>query len=109
MRRRRAADPERARAYNREANARWRRANPEASRAIAVRHAQRLKAVIDDAKSVPCAACGNKFPPAAMDFHHRNAAEKSFNIGSFRGSAARLAEEIAKCDVLCACCHRTLP
>jgi hypothetical protein len=44
-----------------------------------------------------------------MDFDHREPAQKSFRLTSGTGmltSPERLAEEIAKCDVICANCHR---
>jgi hypothetical protein len=59
-------------------------------------------------KSVPCAMCGGTFPPYCMDFHHRNPNEKAFGIGQQAGVVGldRLLEEIEKCDILCANCHR---
>lgn len=43
-----------------------------------------------------------------MDFHHRNPAEKLFEIGpgSFRHSREDILIEVAKCDLLCSNCHR---
>jgi len=45
-----------------------------------------------------------------MDFDHRFPDEKSFNIGrdalAGRCSLEQLEREIAKCDVVCANCHR---
>lgn len=56
-------------------------------------------------KSVPCEDCGLVFPPEAMDFDHRPGEVKVDNCSKIRNLRA-LAEEIAKCDVVCACCHR---
>lgn len=56
-----------------------------------------------------CKVCGFKEHPSALDFHHRNPAQKSFEIGSFNRkgwSLKRIQEEIAKCDILCANHHR---
>jgi hypothetical protein len=55
----------------------------------------------------PCADCGGTFDPCQMDFDHRVPTEKSFFIarGSLKNRAVLLAE-IAKCDVVCANCHR---
>ena len=69
---------------------------------------ERLKAIIAEAKSVPCVDCGQQFPTAAMDFDHVRG-EKKYQIASmpFKGfSEEALLEEIAKCDVRCAVCHR---
>jgi hypothetical protein len=51
--------------------------------------------------------CKKKYPPYVMDFDHRDRSEKAFEVG--RGlyvSIKRLLIEIAKCDVVCANCHR---
>lgn len=63
---------------------------------------------IDDLKDKPCIRCGKKYPPYVMDYHHRNPKEKSFSIGRFwrRKSKKLLLNEISKCDLLCANCHR---
>jgi len=62
------------------------------------------------AKSVPCADCGLSFPYYVMDFDHRPGPVKCFNLANVAGqtriSLARLEAEIAKCDVVCANCHR---
>lgn len=57
----------------------------------------------------PC-RCGESHP-AALDFHHRESSSKSFDIstGLSRGySWNKMAEEIAKCDVICRNCHSIL-
>lgn len=58
-------------------------------------------------KNVPCADCGKKYPTHVMDFDHRNPLEKLKNIGNMKGySMQTLINEINKCDVVCANCHR---
>jgi hypothetical protein len=60
-------------------------------------------------KDVPCTDCGGRFLPHQMDFDHRDPSTKSFYIGSGRASLKSreaLLAEIAKCDVVCANCHR---
>lgn len=55
----------------------------------------------------PCERCGES-DSSALDFHHHDGA-KEFGIGqaNARGmSLRRVIEEIAKCRVLCASCHR---
>jgi hypothetical protein len=57
-------------------------------------------------KDVPCADCGGRFPPECMDFDHTEN-NKSFNIAPNRNvSWDRVLTEIAKCDIICANCHR---
>lgn len=55
----------------------------------------------------PCYDCGGMFPPEATDWDHLPGAIKKFNIAN--GSRRRLEvvlEEISKCQLVCACCHR---
>lgn len=62
---------------------------------------------LNEKKSGPCSDCGNRFPPECMDFDHRSSEVKLFNIAtSFNKSQDSLAAEIAKCDLVCANCHR---
>jgi hypothetical protein len=69
-----------------------------------------VRQIIREAKDRECADCGHRYPFYVMDFDHRQASEKRFNIGrdALRGSCSldELRNEIAKCDVLCANCHR---
>lgn len=68
---------------------------------------ERRRKFIDDLKSVPCQDCKNVFPPAAMDFDHRETSEKGFNVSAgMYGNEKLLLDEIAKCDVVCSNCHR---
>ncbi len=58
------------------------------------------------AKASPCADCGNCFPAPAMDFDHVRG-EKLMEVGGmWSWSRAKVLAEIAKCDLVCACCHR---
>jgi hypothetical protein len=45
-----------------------------------------------------------------MDFHHRDSTTKSFSLGwgVTNVGRQRLIQEIAKCDLYCAVCHRIL-
>jgi len=53
-----------------------------------------------------CEDCGYSKSVAALEFHHRDAGTKDFGLGDFNGSWERLLQEAAKCDLLCANCHR---
>jgi hypothetical protein len=66
----------------------------------------KLKNEIDELKNIPCMDCKNKFPSYVMDFDHKY--DKRFNIsqGYKAKSREKLLEEINKCDVVCANCHR---
>lgn len=53
-----------------------------------------------------CARCGYNAHPAALDFNHVHG-EKSLAIGQDPKAAwQKLMDEINKCEVLCANCHR---
>ena len=70
-----------------------------------LRIAKRLE-IINKAKSQPCMDCGQKFPEECMDFDHRE--NKLYTIANMKGNKIeKLIEEIAKCDIVCANCHRT--
>lgn len=65
-------------------------------------------AVVAKIKSGPCKDCGNKFPVICMDFDHVKPG-KVMNVSrmvSLGYSIKDIMEEIAKCDLVCACCHR---
>ena len=66
------------------------------------------KEMVREAKDKPCAICKNKYDPCAMDLHHIDPTTKSEGVnGMMRiGSYQKLQEEIDKCVVLCAVCHR---
>lgn len=59
-------------------------------------------------KDVPCADCHVKYMPFAMDFDHVRGT-KVANLSNMKGrlfSMDKIIEEIAKCEVVCANCHR---
>jgi hypothetical protein len=69
-----------------------------------------LRTFMRAAKAKPCADCGRLFPYYVMEFDHRDGETKCFNIadamGPHRVGKKRLLAEMAKCDVVCANCHR---
>lgn len=59
-----------------------------------------------DALKSGCAICGEK-DPIVLDFDHINQQEKCCSVSALIGkSETRLCTEIAKCQILCANCHR---
>ena len=68
---------------------------------------QKRKEQVDAMKS-PCVVCGWFEYPEAIDFHHRDSATKSGNVGTMTASAGmdKIRAEVAKCVCLCANCHR---
>ena len=58
-------------------------------------------------KNQPCADCGKSYPYYVMDFDHREDETKEFGLNAVTQKAINsLKREIAKCDVVCANCHR---
>lgn len=62
--------------------------------------------IINAAKQAPCADCGRTFPPIAMDFDHVGGVKVNHVARMVSYSLDKLRAEIAKCEVVCACCHR---
>lgn len=64
----------------------------------------RSRVIVREAKQEGCAKC-DESEPACLDFHH--VGDKDRTVSSMMGmSDTRLRDEIAKCVVLCANCHR---
>jgi hypothetical protein len=62
--------------------------------------------LIDSFKEAPCVDCKQTFPPYVMDFDHVED-NKYTNVSSMLGhSKEKVLEEIAKCELVCANCHR---
>lgn len=64
--------------------------------------------VLDQLRSVPCTDCGGRFAQCSMDFDHRDPSQKFARVPSLIGRASldRILAEAAKCDIVCANCHR---
>lgn len=65
------------------------------------------RAILDEFKSnTPCKDCGGFFEASQMDLDHISG--KTDNVSQLVGRASleRVAEEVAKCDLVCANCHR---
>lgn len=100
-------DPVVRRAYNIAFHRRRYRTDPKGHMAVVKRRVSEIGAWVREQK-IRCQKCGEDHP-AVLDFHHRDRHAKSFTISTLwrRGwSKARIAAEIAKCDVLCSNCHR---
>lgn len=65
--------------------------------------------LLDVLRDVPCADCGRRFAPCAMDFDHRDPVMKRCGVTRMvgRAGAATILAEAAKCDIVCANCHRS--
>ena len=66
----------------------------------------RSMAILLEAKNKPCTDCGVVYPACVMEFDHLST--KRYNVAqAVRMTAPRLLmREIAKCELVCANCHR---
>lgn len=69
----------------------------------------RIRSFIQELKTAPCKDCGGTFHHHSMDFDHLPGSIKKFSIaiasaGAF--SMDRVRDEMVKCDLVCANCHR---
>lgn len=73
-----------------------------------VKRAAWRRYVVEIKENTPCMDCEIQYPHYVMDFDHRPGTEKKFQIGNPSNvpSMEALKEEIAKCDLVCANCHR---
>lgn len=54
-----------------------------------------------------CHDCNTTYPYQVFEFHHLNPKEKDYDWGKLRlRSPEKIAEELSKCVMLCANCHR---
>jgi hypothetical protein len=57
----------------------------------------------------PCTDCDKSFPYYVMDFDHRDPATKFADVSSMvkrMFAWDKVLAEVAKCDLVCVCCHR---
>ena len=102
----REANPEKMRQYRRE----WYRRNKKHAVAKSVKRRKELQKWLKEYKAtLSCMNCGEDHP-ACIVFHHRDPSKKDATIAHIvyqKGwGRKRIMEEINKCDVLCANCHR---
>lgn len=70
---------------------------------------KKRKEILVDYKGGKCEICGYNRCLSALEFHHLNEEEKSFSISSKNiVSIDRYKEEVDKCILVCANCHREI-
>ena len=69
---------------------------------------QTIRRLCVEALGDACRRCGASYPDRVYDFHHRDRHSKISDPSDLidNASLAVIAEEVAKCDLLCANCHR---
>lgn len=82
----------------------------ETEKAYYVERRRKKREFLDKLRDRPCLDCGGKFPTYVMEFDHvPERGKKSFpvaNGGNWSLISGPLLEELKKCDVICANCHR---
>jgi len=71
---------------------------------------RKLKRMAVELKGGKCQICGYSKYIGAMDFHHIDEGNKSFDLSSkgLTRSWERIKEEIGKCILVCSNCHREI-
>lgn len=83
-------------------------ANRDRMRGYVSPQRRRNQAIVDEHKRRIGCRCGER-DPIALDLHHRDPDEKTATVAALmNGATALLIAEVAKCDVICANCHRKL-
>ena len=84
--------------------------NADRYKAKARQRQHEISEFLREQKRKPCLDCGHSFPTYCMDFDHvPDRGEKLMEISQMarrRASWAAIHAELAKCDVVCANCHR---
>ena len=72
------------------------------------RKKEQLRAIAQERKAQPCADCGESFPYYVMDFDHREGEVKIAHVSRLVSmmNLPQLLDEMDKCDVVWANCHR---
>jgi hypothetical protein len=83
--------------------------HPEKARLYDVKNREANRQLVQTLKAVPCADCGVRYPHYIMDFDHLPEFKKRKKISRMTFASYSLETiraEAAKCDVVCANCHR---
>ena len=74
------------------------------------RRRDKLKELAVHYKGGKCSVCGYSRYIGALEFHHVDPSNKDFGIGSkgYTRSFSKIKEELDKCILVCANCHREI-
>ena len=99
--------------YYREKSRQWRVDNPDQMRRnnkVSYLKRKQLALEIQEFKTnKPCTVCNNYFPSECLDFDHIDPSTKTACVGAMVAKGYNkdtIFKEIAKCVLICACCHR---
>jgi len=99
-------NPELVKERAKQAMKKFREEHPDQYRKIYDKRREKRRRLINEIKDNPCKDCGNKFPPECMDFDHVKGKKTGSIYQLYMASLQKLNEELAKCDLVCANCHR---
>jgi hypothetical protein len=84
----------------------WAKKNRAILREVERRARVRFNLWFEQLKAGPCVDCGYTYDAICMDWDHVRG-RKRYNVGAMRGmKKAIILREIAKCELVCANCHR---
>jgi hypothetical protein len=86
----------------------YRKSQLERYKKYAFEKRQKIYDIILRYKQKPCQDCGISYPPCVMDFDHIDGTTKKSGLaktGNFKNEE-EVINEIAKCELVCANCHR---
>lgn len=65
-----------------------------------------VRLLLNELKDFPCADCGNRYKPWQIDFDHVHGTKMANIARMLTASDVQIMDEVAKCEVVCANCHR---
>ncbi len=69
----------------------------------------RLHEAVGGKENMKCSSCGYNKCHAALEFHHTDHTQKDVGVGHMRNySPEKIKQEVSKCIILCANCHKEL-
>ena len=91
-------------------NKKYRENNQETIKSRSTIHRAKHRKLLEELKVNGCAICGYDKYSGALDFHHGNPEDKKFAIGrkNMGYTDKRIIDELNKCILLCANCHREI-
>lgn len=92
---------------NAERCARWKAKHPGRQKSLTHAFMAKRRAWLNEQKSGPCMDCKVLYHPCVMEFDHVRG-EKTMDVARMyaRFGLQKVIDEIAKCDLVCANCHR---
>lgn len=69
---------------------------------------RRIKSLAVEYLGGSCSVCGYNKCQSALEFHHKDPSQKDFGIAGSTKSFAVIKNELDKCILVCANCHREI-